>query len=134
MGFLHRFLTGDVLEPAEIARAEAEGIVLHERKLVTTVWLDEFRAPGRRSDGRKLMSSGGVLVTRSRFFMWAMGERQLDLERAQLPVAGLEVSTDATSVHFAFRAEQFTPDRSGSVKVRLRTPQATRIAELATVP
>jgi hypothetical protein len=134
MGFLHRFLTGDVLEPAELARAEAEGIVLHERKLVATVWLDEFRAPGRRSDGRKLMSSGGVLVTRSWFVMWAMGERQLHLVRAQLPITGLEVSTDTKSVRFAFRAEQFHADRSGSVNVRLRTPHATRIAELATAP
>jgi hypothetical protein len=132
MGVLRRFLTGDVIEPDELARHTADGVLLHARKLPARVELTDFRAPGRASSQRVLRSSGGVLVTGTRFVMWAMGDRQLDLAREKLPSEQLAVTVDDDSVGFDFRAEDFHQDRSGRVQVRLRTDDARAIQEWAT--
>jgi len=42
MGFLHRFLTGDVLEEHELSAAQAEGIELHVRKAKVSVAYDHY--------------------------------------------------------------------------------------------
>jgi hypothetical protein len=132
MGLLHRFLTGDVIEPDELARHTADGVLLHARKLHARVELTDFRAPGRASSQRVVRSSGGVLVTGTRFVMWAMGDRQIDVARETLPSESLAVSADDESVSFDFRAEDFHPDRSGRVQVRLRTTDSHAIHAWAT--
>ena len=130
MGFLRRFLTGDVLEEPELERARADGIVLHVRRLKATIAYDGYRAPGQRFDGKRVRSSGGALVTTSRVVLWAGGVRQLDLPRTSLPSPALQVSADGDGLRVAFRAESFHADRSGSVQVRLTTPEAQRLVEL----
>ncbi len=132
MGLLHRFLTGDVIEPDELARHTAGGVLLHARKLHARVELTDFRAPGRTSSQRVVRSSGGVLVTDTRFVTWAMGDRQIDVARETLPSESLAVSADDESVSFDFRAEDFHSDRSGRVQVRLRTKDARAIHAWAT--
>ncbi len=130
MGFLGGFLTGDVLDEAELEQARADGIVLHVRKLKAAIAYDSYRAPGKRFNGKRVRSSGGVLVTTSRILLWAGGVRQLDLQRSTLPTPALEVSADPAVLDVAFAAEDFHPDRSGRVRVRLWTPEAQRIEEL----
>ena len=132
MGFLHRFLTGDVIDEDELAALEAEGIEVHLRKLKASIGYDHYRAPGRRFNGKRQLSSGGVLVTRQRVVLWAGGVRQLDLVREDLPSPALEVSADANELRVAFLAESFHRDRSGQVKVRLTTTEAQRVATLLT--
>ena len=130
MGFLGGFLTGDVVDEAELEQARADGIGLHVRKLNATIAYDNYRAPGKRGNGKRVRSSGGVLVSRSRIVLWAGGVRQLDLQRSSLPSPALEVSADAEVLRVAFAAEDFHADRAGSVEVRLWTPEAQRIEEL----
>ena len=132
MGFLHRFLTGDVLDEGELSAAEAEGIELHVRKAKVSVAYDHYRAPGKRFNGKRQLSSGGVLVTRKRIVLWASGERWLDLARETLPSPALDVSADARTLQVAFAVENFHPDRSGQVRVRLWTSEAQRVATLLT--
>ena len=88
MGFLGGFLTGDVLDEAELEQARADGIVLHVRKLKAAIAYDSYRAPGKRFNGKRVRSSGGVLVTTSRILLWAGGVRQLDLQRFDFADAG----------------------------------------------
>lgn len=130
MGLLHRFLTGDVLDERELAAAQQEGVELHLRKLKASVAYDHYRAPGRRFNGKRQLSSGGVLVTRSRVRLWAGGVLQLDLSREQLPASALEVTADARVLQVAFDAEAFHTDRSGRVRIRLWTPEARRVATI----
>ena len=132
MGFLHRFLTGDVLDQQELSAAQAEGIELHVRKVKASIAYDHYRAPGKRFNGKRQLSSGGVLVTRNRFLLWAGGVLQLELAREDLPSPALDVGADAKVLHVGFNAESFHPDRSGQVKVRLWTSEAQRVATLLT--
>jgi len=130
MGFLGNFLTGDVLDEPELQRARAEGLVLHLRKLKAVIAYDHYRAPGKRFNGKRVRSAGGLLVTTPRIVLWAGGVRQLDLDRSSLPSPALTVSADAETVEVAWAAEDFHPDRSGSVRVKLWTPEAKRVEEL----
>lgn len=130
MGLLGGFLTGDVLDDAELEAARADGIVLHVRKLKAAIAYDDYRAPGKRFNGKRVRSSGGVLVTTSRILLWAGGVRQLDLQRSSLPSSALDASADGEVLRVAFRAESFHADRSGDVEVRLWTPEAQRLVEL----
>src|SRR5690349_697584 len=111
MGFLGQFLTGDVLDESELEQARAEGIVLHVRKLKAAIAYDNYRAPGKRFNGKRVRSSGGVLVTTGRVVLWAGGVRQLDVQRRTLPTPSLEVSSDAEVLRVAFAAEDFHADR-----------------------
>jgi len=132
MSLLGRFLTGDVLDGAELAQAGTEGIELHVRKLRASVAYDDYRAPGQRFNGKRLLSSGGVLVTTQRVVLWAGGVRQLDLVRSSLPSPALDVRADPNRLYVAFAAEDFHRDRSGRVRIRLTTPEAEKIAGLLT--
>ena len=132
MGLLGRFLTGDVLDEAELEQARADGIVLHLRKLKASLAYDNYRASGKRFNGKRQLSSGGVLVTESRIVLWAGGVRQLDLSRASLPSPTLEVRADRGVLEVSFSAENFHRDRSGQVRVRLWTPEAQRVAGVLT--
>jgi len=71
-------------------------------------------------------------VTRKRIVLWASGERWLDLARETLPSPALDVSADAEQLQVAFAVENFHPDRSGQVRVRLWTSEAQRVATLLT--
>ena len=130
MGVLGKFLTGDVLDEAELERAGADGIVLHVRKLKAAIAYDHYRAPGKSFNGKRVRSSGGALVTTSRIVLWAGGVRQLDLARTALPSPDLQVSADGEVLTVAFAAEKFHADRSGSVEVRLWTSEAQGLVEL----
>jgi len=130
MGFLSRFLTGDVLDEEELARAQADGVVLHLRKLKASVAYDHYWAPGRRFNGKRQLTSGGVLITTGRVVVWAGGVRQLDLDRASLPTPALAITAESDTLQLAFAAEDFHSDRSGSVQVKLWTPEAGQLEEL----
>ena len=132
MRFLGRFLTGDVLEEDELDRARADGLVLHLRRLRASVAYDGYRAPGLRFNGKRQLTSGGVLITTSRFVLWAGGVRQLDLDRASLPAPSLGVTADQEVLEVAFAAEDFHRDRTGRVRVRLWTKEAPHVAEMIT--
>jgi len=132
MGLLGRFLTGDVLSDDELAALMAEGVELHLRKLKASVAYDGYRAPGKRFDGKRQLTSGGVIVTVRRVLLWAGGVRQLELDRAALPIPTLTVTTEPGVLQVGFAAENFHRDRSGQVGVRLWTPEAERLEELLT--
>ena len=130
MGLLGRFLTGDVLDDAELAALTAEGVVLHLRRLKTSVAYDDYRAPGKRFNGKRQLTSGGVLVTARRAVLWAGGVRQLDLDRSTLPSPSLEIRSEPGVFEVGFAAQDFHPDRSGRVRIRWWTPEAARVEEL----
>ncbi len=119
-----------MLDEAELEQARADVIVLHVRKLKAAIAYDNYRAPGKRFNGKRVRSSGGALVTTSRVVLWAGGVRQLDLQRSSLPSPALDVTADGEVLRVAFKAEDFHADRSGDVAVRLWTPEAPRLVEL----
>ena len=131
MGFLQRFLTGDVLDRLELSAAERDGVALHVRK-------------ARSVSPRPLPSTGQALQREAPPLLWrragvepsgrALGSRcvQLDLAREDLPSPSSHVSADPDVLQVSFAAANFHPDRCGRVKVRLWTSEAHRVTNLLT--
>lgn len=129
MGLL-RALRGEVLSDDELAAARAEGVeALVERARCALVY-DDYRAPGKRFKGKKVMTSGGVLVTPTRVVVWAGGVRHLDLARDAVPTPSLAVRAEGDVLRLKWCAEKFHDDRSGAVSASLTTPEAERLAGL----
>ena len=130
MGFLGNFLTGDVLDESEFEHARADGIVLHVRKLKAAIAYDNVPGTGQalqREAGAQLGRSTGHHQPRR-----PLGRRRPSswTSRTSLPSPALEVSADAEVLRVSFGPSTSTPDRAGSVEVRLWTPEARRLEGL----
>jgi hypothetical protein len=129
--FLRRFVGSGRLPDqirAELARTD---VILLEEGLAGSVTYRRYRAPGKYSSWRKEPVAGAVALTASRLVVWAGNFKHIDVPLAHPVRATIEVRADRPDrVCFAYDAGATNPNRSGRVEVRLRTPQATRIAQL----
>lgn len=132
MNLLRRLLTGSGRLPAELrAELEEDEPVLLEEGLAGSITLRHYRAPGKRASWKKRAISGAIAVTRHRLVVWAGGERHIDIPLADPRRSAIDVVAETPErVCFAYDAGAFDDRRAGQVEVRLRTPQAARIAEL----
>jgi len=113
------------------AALTAEGLLLLEEGLAGSITYRSYRAPGSRSSLRKEATSGAIAVTTQRLVIWAGGGKSIDIPLHHPFRAALKVSIEQPGrICFSYDAGRFRPDRSGTVEVRLRTAQATRIADL----
>lgn len=129
-----RLLLGSGRLPEQIrAELAAGGIVLLEEGLTGSVTYRRFRAPGQRANWRKQAVTGAVAVGADRLVVWAGHFRHIDVPLAHPVRAAIEVRAERPDrVCFAYDAAATSPDRSGRVEVRLRTPRAEHIVRLLT--
>ncbi len=130
---LHRMRFGSGRLPEDL-RGEllASGdVVLLEEALLGSVTYRRYRGPGRRSSWAREAVRGAIAVTAGRVVIWAGRVKHVDVPRPSSHLAALEVTTERQDrLCVAYDAGAFNPNMTGRVKVRLRTPQAARIAEL----
>jgi hypothetical protein len=129
---LLRFLLGSGRLPDQLrAQLAGEDVVVLEEGLTGSVTYRRYRAPRQWSNWRKDAVSGAIVITGRRLLVWAGRFRHIDVPLNHPVRATIEITADRPDrVCFAYDAGTTNPDRSGSVEVRLRTPQATRIAHL----
>lgn len=132
VGLLRRALLWSGQLPREL-RSEIvveEPLVLEEG-LAGSVTYRNFRAPGQYSNWRKDPVSGAIAVTNQRLVVWAGRFRHIDVPHGHPLRAVIEVAAERPHrICFAYDAGAGNPSRSGRVEVRLRTAQATHVAEL----
>jgi hypothetical protein len=117
----------------ERLRAEltAADLILLEEGLTGSITYRNYRVPGQYSSWRKAAVSGAVAVTPQRLVVWAGKGKHIDIPLAGPWRDALEVTAEqGDRICFAYDAARFSPSRSGTVQVRLRTPNAARIAAL----
>lgn len=127
MGFLAK-LRGDVLTADELEVARSPEAIVYVERARCTMSLDAYTAPGRRHDGKRTPTVGGLLVTSNRVILWAGGLRHLDAPRANVTSENLAVAVDGDRLTLTFRAEDFGGIASGQVSLAYRTPDADQIA------
>jgi hypothetical protein len=129
---LRRSLAGRF--PEELRAAlEAEGADVLADGLRGTVTFRHYRAPGRRSNWRKVGMRGGVAVTRRRVVVTGAAGEGVDLAREDPRLAQIEVTAEEPDrLLVAYDASVLAARRAGRVEIRLRTPEAARIAALLT--
>ncbi|MEV0779469.1 hypothetical protein ACIBLA_20670 [Streptomyces sp. NPDC050433] len=132
MNPLLRVLLGSGKLPDELRAAlVAEQPVLLEEGLTGSVTYRRYRAPGEWASYEKKSVVGAVVVTPRRVVVWAGRFKHVDVPLNHQLLASIEVKAETPDrVSFAYDAGRTNPAKSGQVEVRLRTPQARRIAEL----
>lgn len=115
-------------------RYRAHRFVLEE-VLAGSVTYRNYRAPGQRSSWRKEAVSGAIAVSSRRLVVWAGRGKHIDVPLVGPFLATIDIAVEAPDrVRFAYDAGRFSPDRSGTVEVRLRIPHAARVADLLSTP
>jgi hypothetical protein len=120
--------------PDELKAALAtDGLVLLEEGLSGSVTYRKYRAPGQYFSWRKQGISAAIGISAHRVIVWDGRMKQVDGPPAQLIGLGVTFTVvEQDLVSISYDAGQFSTERSGSVEVRLRTPQARRIVTLLT--
>ena len=127
MGFLSK-LRGDVLSAGELEIARSPEAVVFVERVRCTMSLDAYTAPGRRHDGKRTPTVGGILVTPNRVILWAGGLRHLDAPRSEVTSENLAVAVDGDRLTLTFRAEDFGGVASGRVSLAYRLPDPEQVA------
>lgn len=115
------------------AALAAEGPLVLEEELSGSITYRNYRAPGQYSSLRKQATSGAIAVTPQRLVVWAGRGKNIDVPLDHPLRAAINVTLDKPDrICFAYDAARFSPDRSGTVEVRLRTVQAPQVTDLLT--
>jgi hypothetical protein len=129
---LRRALLGSGQLPVELRAAlAAEKALVLEEGLTGSVTFRNYRAPHQHTGLRKDAVSGAIAVTSQRFVVWAGRYKHIDVPHYHPLRAAIEVTAERPDrVCFAYNPGAANPALSGRVEVRLRTAQASRVAEL----
>jgi hypothetical protein len=136
MGLLRRLFLGSGRFPEDL-RAEliAEGPAVLEEGLGGSITFRHFRAPRKRTNWQRVGISGAIAASDRRLVIWGARCKQVDVPFADPRFAGLEVAAERPGrLLIAYRAEEFSDERSGRVEIRLRCPNAGHVAELLERP
>lgn len=133
MNFLAKiFLGNGRLRPELRAALEAEGVVLIEEGLVGSLRYKNYRAPGKRFNGKITGEGMGMGISSKRLVLYCRSGKAklLDVEFSNPRLQFLEVSQDGDAA-LMFRIDYDRADVekvSGEMKIRVRTPNARQIA------
>lgn len=110
---------------------EGEDVLLLAEGLSGTITFRKYKAPGKRSNLRKVGVAGAVCVTDKRLLVWGARGKLVDVPREDERFGAIEVSAETPEkVMFAWEASLFHDNRSGRVEVRLHPVQADQAVTL----
>jgi hypothetical protein len=132
MKSLRNMMLGSGRLPDELRVASAaEGLLFLEEGLSGSITYRNYRAPGQRSRLSKDATTGAIVVTSQRLIVWAGRGKNINVPLDHPLRAAINVTLDRPDrICFAYEAGRFSTERSGTIEVRLRTPQAAQVAEL----
>jgi hypothetical protein len=106
---------------------EAEGVLFLEENLEGSASFLSYGRVGRPGPAtRAIMCS--IVVTRKRFVVWAGRHECIDVAIDHPIRDTVTVSVDEPGqVCFSYPAEHFSPGRTGTIEVRVRTAQVAKI-------
>lgn len=136
MGVLRRLFLGSGRLPEDL-RTEllAEGPSVLEEGLYGSITYRHYRAPGKRTNWQKVGIAGAIAVSDRRFLVWGGRSKQVDVPLADQHLRQLEIGLDGPDrLLVAYKAEDFSEERSGRVEIRLRCPSAPEVVELLERP
>ncbi len=110
---------------------EPEGIDILQEGLWGSITYRNYRAPGRYSSWRRTGIIGALALTSRRVVAYGFAQRLLDIPYDHPTFAAVTFALEGQGHLCAtFEASTFHVDRSGTIELRFRTPQAARIVEL----
>jgi len=109
----------------------AEGIQVLDEFAPATVIYRHYRAPGRRYGYRKTWTKVALALTERRLLVRSRWGSLVDLPWQQARAGGMRTTLDGDSFLVTFEAGSFSSNQSGSVEVRVTSPQAATAATIA---
>lgn len=134
MGFLTRLLLGNgTLRPELRAELESEGILLLEEGLVGRISYKHFKAPGRRHHGKVTPVGIGLAASEKRLVAYCRSGRAelIDSPFGSPRLDALDISLegdDTVALHVDYSRIE-SPEVSGEITIRAKTPNAPAIVE-----
>lgn len=117
-------------EPLRAQLTAQDPLVLDEG-LAGSITYRDYHAPGEYSSWSREPVTGAIAVTTHRLVVWIGSGKHIDIPFTGPFRTAVDIAVEPRNrICFTYQAERFSPVRSGTVTVRLRTPQAARIAEL----
>jgi hypothetical protein len=117
--------------PTLAGRLTADGVLLLEERLRGSVTYRNYKAPGRRDTLTRRGARWAVGVTRKGLLLDGSLGTFIDAEWTDARLAELQISVaEGDTLLIAYDASLFHENRSGQIEIRVRTPQAQRIADL----
>ncbi len=132
MRFLLRFLLGNgTLKPELRQQLEAEGLVLVEEGLLGSVRYDHFKAPGKRFNGKVTGAMMGIGLSAERVVVYCYSGRAELVDSPWSSPYWEMVDVLAEDGRLKLNVDYDKggeANTSGQVSIRMRTPEAARIA------
>lgn len=132
MNPLERLLFGSGRLPKMVRdQVAGEDVLLLAEGLTGTITFRKYKAPGKRSNLRKVGVAGAVCVTDKRLLVWGARGKLVDVPRDDERFGAIEVAAEEPDkVLFAWEASLFHDNRSGRVEVRLHPVAADQVVAL----
>jgi hypothetical protein len=112
------------------AAIDAEGVLFCEEDLEGSASFLSYGRVGRPGPATQAVMCS-IVVTRKRFIVWAGRHECIDVATDHPIRDTVTVSVDEPGqVCFRYPAEHFSPGRTGTIEVRVRTGQAAEIDRL----
>lgn len=122
--------TGRLTESVR-ATLEAEGIDFLSEGIHGTITFLNYRAPGRYSNWKRNWFVGAIALTSTRLVAYRGRLQLLDVPYNHPSLQALKVTVDPDErLCIAFDVSAFHADRSGTIELRFRTPEASRLQTL----
>ena len=131
--FARLFLGNGKLKPGLRADLESEGLVIIEEGLRGSVHYRRFKAPGRRFHGKVTLERIALAISEHRLAMYCRSGRVelIDSAFSNPWMSAIDVSLDnynTVSIRIDYDRVE-TPNVSGEIRIRVRTPKAASIVE-----
>jgi hypothetical protein len=129
---LTRLLLGTGRLPESVrGTLEAEGIDFLGEGIHGTITFLNYRAPGRYSNWKRNWFVGAIALTSTRLVAYRGQLQLLDVPYDHPSGQALKVTVDTDGrLCIAFDVSVFHADRSGTIELRFRTPEATKLQTL----
>ena len=134
MGLFTKLLLGNgTLKPSLRAELESEGVVLIEEGLVGSIKYSNFKAPGKRFNGKITGECFGLGISERRLALYCRSGRVklIDQPFTEPRLSAIDVSLDGEDrVAMLIDYDRIeVPRVSGQMTIRARTPNAARVVE-----
>ncbi|GAA5187544.1 hypothetical protein GCM10023322_36150 [Rugosimonospora acidiphila] len=133
MNLVKRLLFGTGQLPIDLRAAlAADQPAIIAEGLSGTVTLRHYRAPGKFVSFQKRAVAGAVAVTRQRLLVWTGRHKEVDVPLSDPLRDAVQVRVESPDrLLIVADVGRFNPATSGTIEIRLRTPDATRLAAAA---
>ena len=128
---LYRLFGAGRMPDEQLRLLQAEGELLREEGLRTSITYRNYRAPWQRCKWRRKWFVGSIMLTPKRIAAFAGKKRVVHIEYDDPRMETMEFSAESNQrLLVSFEASVFNADHSGTIELCFSTPEAERIVEI----